>query len=73
MSGLEALLAANNIADKKARQDRYAEILEQLISGSDIEGLKCFIEQGAFILSLQRLPHSEDAQPPHADASKTIV
>ena len=43
----EALLAANNIADKKVRQDKYAEILEQLIAASDVEGLKCFVEQGA--------------------------
>lgn len=40
------LLAANAIADKKARQDRYAEILEQLLVNSDVEGLKCFVEQG---------------------------
>lgn len=47
----EALLAANNIADKKVKQDKYAEILEQLIAASDVDGLKCFVEQSACISS----------------------
>lgn len=51
MQSPEALLAAANITDKKLRQDKYGEILLQLIAATDVEGLKCFVEQGEFVVS----------------------